>query len=247
MLIDCSMSMEGARIGTVNTTMKELLKEMEDMGEADSELKVAILKFSSGCQWMEQKLINPAELANSWTKLVADGVTDMGAAFLELNARLSRNQFLQSPSSTFAPIIILITDGEPTDDYKKGLAALKENNWFINAMRIALPVDEGCNMDVLHEFANNKELVLKPVTSAAQLRAMLRGVVVTASKIGSQSSTGDKSKIDQLGTKLIDIQNDPEPDPFGLSVSGGGDWGEINWDEQAVPGPNPGVDPDPEW
>ncbi len=42
---------------------------------------------------------------------------------------MSRKEFLSSPGSTFAPIVILLTDGEPTDNYKQGLEVLWGNNW----------------------------------------------------------------------------------------------------------------------
>ena len=54
----------------------------------------------------------------------------MGDAFLELSRKLSRSSFLSSPSLSFAPVIFLLSDGSPNDDWKKGLDTLKQNKWF---------------------------------------------------------------------------------------------------------------------
>ena len=56
--------------------------------------------------------------------------TNMGAAFEELNIRLSRNSFLNSPSLSFAPVIFLMTAGYPSDNYRDGLRRLSENSWY---------------------------------------------------------------------------------------------------------------------
>lgn len=57
--------------------------------------------------------------------LSANGITDLGMAFEELTSMLSRKKFLKSPSLSYAPVIFLMTDGYPTDNYKKGLEKLK--------------------------------------------------------------------------------------------------------------------------
>ena len=115
-LIDTSRSMVGKKIGELNTVMEELIPEIRRVGEADTDVKVAVLTFGTQVRWMynEPILIEDFE----WSRLRADGVTNMGEAFRELSARMSRNSFLNSPSLSFAPVIFLMTDGYPSDDYK---------------------------------------------------------------------------------------------------------------------------------
>jgi len=70
---------------------------------------------------------------NSWKDLSANGITDLGMAFEELTSMLSRKKFLKSPSLSYAPVIFLMTDGYPTDNYKKGIEGKnlkKINNWY---------------------------------------------------------------------------------------------------------------------
>ena len=79
---------------------------------------------------------------NSWKDLSANGITDLGMAFEELTSMLSRKKFLKSPSLSYAPVIFLMTDGYPTDNYKKGLEKLKNNNWYKYGMKIALGIGD---------------------------------------------------------------------------------------------------------
>ena len=48
-LIDCSGSMGGSKIGTVNSVMEELIPEIKGIGGAAADIKLAVLKFSGGC------------------------------------------------------------------------------------------------------------------------------------------------------------------------------------------------------
>ena len=124
-VVDTSGSMQGTKIGAVNTAIREVLPELKDAGGSDIDLKVACLTFSSGCKWMYSTPI--ASDSFQWTNVDADGVTDLGTACRELNDKLSKNGFLKAPSGSVAPVIFLLSDGEPTDDFESGINLLQQN------------------------------------------------------------------------------------------------------------------------
>ena len=90
------------------------------------DVKIAIMKFSTDVEWVTPEPVKIEEY-QYWNRLEADGLTFMGDAFLELSKKLSRSTFLSSPSLSFAPVIFLLSDGSPNDDWKKGLDTLKQN------------------------------------------------------------------------------------------------------------------------
>ena len=51
-LIDTSGSMKGTKMGELNTVMEELIPEIRRVGEADTDVKVAVLTFSNSVMWM---------------------------------------------------------------------------------------------------------------------------------------------------------------------------------------------------
>ena len=196
-LIDTSGSMRGTKMGELNTVMEELIPEIRRVGEADTDVKLAVLTFSTGVSWM---YANPVSIEDfEWTRLRADGVTSMGAAFKELASRMSRNGFLNSPSLSFAPVIFLMTDGYPSDDYKAGLKALEANSWYKFGLKAALGIGSEANDDMLAEFTGNKDTVVHAY-SGEQLAQMIKIVAVTASQIGSKSMTLS----DETNTELND-------------------------------------------
>ncbi len=185
-LIDTSGSMKGKKMGQLNTVMEELIPEIRRVGEADTDVKVAVLTFDTDVKWMYSAPISIEEF--EWARLGAQGVTSMGAAFTELAARMSRNSFLNSPSLSFAPVMFLMTDGYPSDDYKSGLKALQANSWYKFGLKAALGIGDEANDEMLEEFTGSKDTVVHAYTGG-QLASMIKIIAVTASQIGSKSMT----------------------------------------------------------
>jgi len=172
-LIDTSGSMEGNKIGAVNDAVVNVLPMLNDISETnpDAEIKVAALEFSNGVNW----LYDEPKLAKDfiWQDVTASGLTSLGAACSELASKLSRSGgFMQSASGSFAPAIILLSDGGPTDDYNTGLAKLKANNWFKSAIKIAIAIGDDADKDVLKDFTGSSEAVITVHNIDARLKSL---------------------------------------------------------------------------
>lgn len=183
-LIDCSGSMSGAKIGTVNSVMEELIPELRTIGGADADIKIAVLKFSGGSSWMYDEPVSAENF--EWKPLDAENVTDLGSAFGELAAKLSRNSFMSSPSLSFAPVMILMSDGYPTDNFEKGLDVLSRNKWFNAGIKAAVAIGEDADFDILSRFTGNPDSVVTAHNGEA-LAKLVKFVAVTSSQIGSRS------------------------------------------------------------
>jgi uncharacterized protein YegL len=222
-LIDTSGSMEGTKIGAVNTAIREVLPELQGIGGSDVDLKIACLHFSSGCEWMHTA---PVPVENfQWTNVIANGVTDFGVACKELASKMDKNKFLNAPSASVAPAIFLMSDGEPTDDYKSGISSLQQNNWFKYAIKVAVAIGDDANIDVLREFTGNIEAVITVHTPEA-LRKMIRFVSITSSQIGSKSQPMQDGQIESKQDAMIDQLKDlqqTDPDLSQTSTSAD-DW-----------------------
>jgi uncharacterized protein YegL len=210
-IIDTSGSMEGTKIGEVNNAIREVLPELQDIGGSDVDLKIACLKFSSGFEWMHSAPVSAESF--KWANVAADGVTDFGAACKELADKLSKDKFLNAPSASVAPAIFLMSDGEPTDDYKEGIALLHKNNWFKYALKVAVAIGNDANRDVLKEFTGTIEAVITVHTPEA-LRKMIRFVSVTSSQIGSKSQPMQNGQVESKQDAMIEqIQELQQTDP----------------------------------
>ena len=211
-LIDTSGSMVGEKIGAVNTAIEEVIPDIREVsGEnADAQIKIAALKFSSGVEWLTPK--GPIEADKfRWNYLNVDGLTDLGEAFKALNEKLSTKAFMQEATGSFAPAIFLLSDGGPTDNWERHLTTLKQNNWFKAAVKVAIAIGEDADKDVLKQFTGSAESVLE-VHNKAMLKKMIKFVSVRASQIASKSSnvgaTSDEAKQQELNETLQDFANE---------------------------------------
>lgn len=188
-LVDTSGSMMGDKLGSVNSAMEEAITvDLPDISATndDAEIRVAIMQFSSGCSWITPTS-GPIGIGDViWNDLVPGGLTDLGAAYKELDAKLSRNEYLQSQTGAYAPVILLFSDGGPTDAWETGLAQLRNNNWFKHAIKIAVAIGDDADKNVLNAFTGTPEAVIT-VHDKQTLKALIRKVSVRASEFQSHS------------------------------------------------------------
>lgn len=183
-VVDCSGSMYGEKIGIVNNTIQECIPEMRNSADnnPNAQLLIRALQFSSGASWITT---GPVPVENySWEDMEANGLTELGKAFDLLAAQLS---IPPMPARALPPVIVLLSDGQPTDDYKKSLDKLKSMPWFRKAVKIAISIGQDADDDVLIEFTGNKELVLQ-ANNATALAKMIKWASTTASMVSAPSS-----------------------------------------------------------
>lgn len=214
-VVDTSGSMEGDKIGSLNVAVQEVIPYIQDISDnnADAQIKVAAMEFASGTEWMYPQ---PIEVENfQWRDLEAGGLTCLGEAYQELNEKMSASSgFMKEAAGSFAPAIILMSDGEPTDDWQRPLEKLRNNNWFKAAIKVAIAIGEGADQNVLAEFTGNKEAVLT-VHNKEELKKIIHFVSVTASQVASSHASVGKdapeTKQDENIEKLKDaIDNNSE-------------------------------------
>ena len=210
-VIDTSGSMVGSKIGSVNDAIENVLPMIGEISDEnpDAEINVAALEFSTGTHWLYDEPKEAKEFI--WQKVEADGLTSLGEACEELNKKLSRNGgFMSSPSGCFAPAIILLSDGGPTDNFEGGLRSLQGNSWYKNAIKIAIAIGDDADEDVLKDFTGSSEAVIK-VHNIDALKTMIRVIAVTSSQIGSKSSSaGDASKQEEVIKEITESVKDTD-------------------------------------
>jgi uncharacterized protein YegL len=131
----------------------------------------------------------------------ASGSTDLGAA-LELVANCVKKDLVKTTATTkgdWRPMVFLMTDGGPTDDWQKGLARFRQEKWGVVV---------GCCVD------NGDEAALKQVTeSVVRLNTSDTASMKAFFKwISSSVSQGSKS-VEQAGKDVQGMSELPPPPP----------------------------------
>lgn len=149
-ILDCSGSMKAAgKIQALNTALAEALPLLRSAAEENvtADVLVRVVAFSDGARWhvgeptpVEQFRMPP---------VTAGGLTDLGAA-LELVATGLASPPM--PERALAPVLTLVSDGQPTDDFRTGLRALLDSRWGSRSVRLAIAIGHDADRDVLQEF-----------------------------------------------------------------------------------------------
>lgn len=207
--------MAGEKIASLNIAIREVLPYIDDISSSnpDALIKVAALEFSSGCEWMYPQPMEAKDFV--WRDLEAGGLTSLGEACKEINGKLSKKEFMQSATGSYAPAFILLSDGDPTDDYKFELEKLKGNPWFKAGIKTAIAIGDECeNKEVLADFTGTKEGVFT-VHNKEHLKKIIRFVSITSSQVASKSSSvgtdAPATKQEELTEKLKEtVEQNPD-------------------------------------
>ena len=211
-VVDCSGSMMGDKIATANFAIKDAIPGMRSAAEENpnAQLLIRTLRFETGAQWITPEPIPVDEF--EWEPLEIGGLTSMGMTFDML-----ADQLEMPPMSEKAlpPVIVLLSDGNPTDDYKDGLARLLNLPWGRKAVRIAIAIGQDVDTNILEEFTRNKELVLQ-ANNAEQLGAMIKWASTVAKQVSSPVSRATKVEDSADGNtgvpQIVDVDNIPDVD-----------------------------------
>lgn len=215
-VVDCSGSMMGDKIATANFAIKDAIPGMRSAAEENpnAQLLIRTLRFETGAQWITPSPVPVDEF--EWEPLELGALTSMGMAFDML-----ADQLEMPPMSEKAlpPVIVLLSDGNPTDDYKTGLTRLLNLPWGRKAVKIAIAIGQDVDISILEEFTGNRELVLQ-ANNADQLAKMIKWASTVAKQVSSPVSrptqTGEAGVSSNV-PQMVDVNNIPDidDDPVG--------------------------------
>lgn len=126
------------------------------------------------------------------SKQMADGRisqgTDMGEAMSLLAEALAEEQMEERG---LPPVLVLISDGQPSDDFQLGLNALLAERWGDKAVRIAISIGKDADDEVLKRFVNNPAIPVLQANNADALINHIRWVSTVALQTSSQPTQAD--------------------------------------------------------
>lgn len=150
-LIDTSGSMDGAKIGSVNDTMENIISELKSHSYHDN-LFINVLSFARKSKWMYEQHVEICDFI--WNTLSASGMTSLGDACKELANILNKH------ANQDEVTIVLLSDGLPTDDFEDGIKKLNNCLSGKNAKRYAIAL-EGADITTLNIFTQNQDNVFE--------------------------------------------------------------------------------------
>ncbi|VFJ13026.1 vWA domain-containing protein [Candidatus Nitrosocosmicus franklandus] len=204
-IVDCSGSMkDDGKIQSLNYAIREAIPHMQREAENNiqANLLISALRFSTGAQWF----IPPTHINDfKWVDVEAKGHTDLGQAFMLLS------EMLHIPPMTnrgLPPVLVLLSDGQPTDNYEYGLEKLLNEPWGKKAIRIAIAIGEDADTRVLENFIRNDDM--KPLL-ARNPEALSNYIRWVSTVVQSASARPKSQQKDMIKPELnVQIPKPPE-------------------------------------
>ncbi len=151
-LCDCSGSMQAnGKMQALNQAIRQSLPGMAEVARQNPEARVLVraVSFAHQAHWHVAEPTPVDQLQSSWVDLQAEGLTAMGEA-LKLVAAALRTPPMEQRA--LPPVLVLISDGAPTDDFEEGLRTLMREPWAQKAVRLAIAVGHDADLDTLQQF-----------------------------------------------------------------------------------------------
>jgi len=153
LLIDCSESMAGQGMDSVNKGVQALLTALRSDPQSLESVALSIITFSKEAS----QVVPLSDVSSIRIPLlsVRPG-TSLGAALRLLVACLDREvvRTTREVKGDFRPLILLMTDGQPTDDWESGVEILKKQNTVKIANFYAIAIGEDVDTDLLRQITD---------------------------------------------------------------------------------------------
>lgn len=199
LVLDTSGSMSGEPIEAVKNGVQVLISTLRQDPYALETAYLSVITFNSSAQ----QIVPLTELSSfQMPDIQASATTALGDALSLLANKVDSEVTKTTPEQKgdWKPLVFLMTDGEPTDNWQKGLAEFQKRKF---GMVVACAAGQNANTSILKQIT---EVVVQLDTAdSATIKAFFKWVSASVST-GSQ-------KIETGGKEMTGLSELPPPPP----------------------------------
>ena len=155
LLLDVSGSMRGEKIINLHDAVVEMINSYVEMKKRERVIEVAIITFGNSVD-LYKKYTSVDELQKEGIpQFNANGGTPLGMA-LQMAKDLMEDPD-ETPRGNYAPAVVLVSDGEPNDEWRGPLDAFIHSGRTQKAQRFAVAIGVEADKKMLREFARSDD------------------------------------------------------------------------------------------
>lgn len=184
-LADTSGSMRGEKINELNLALREMLTALNNVNDIRGKFQLCVISFGG-----DVKVIQPlADIEGMMIpELSSSGNTPMGEAFNLVKEMIEDREIVSS--RVYAPTIVLISDGIPTDCSEDIYNSKKYENWEAlwnlhngerssKSQRLALGIGSDADYEMLKEYIKNPEIPVFKANNASGITKFFKWVTLS--------------------------------------------------------------------
>lgn len=199
LLLDTSGSMSGEPIEAVKNGVQILVSTLRQDPYALETAYLSVITFDSSAK----QVVPLTELSTFQTpNIIASGTTALGDALGLLASRIDAevNKTTAEVKGDWKPLVFIMTDGNPTDDWTRGLEKLRKVR---TGVVVACAAGQGADTNILKQIT--EVVVALDTADSSTIKAFFKWVSASVST-GSQ-------KIDQGQKEVSGLADLPPPPP----------------------------------
>jgi len=194
LVLDTSGSMSGEPIQAVENGMQMLVSALRQDPQALESAYLSVITFNSSVK----QVVPLTELSGfQMPALIASGSTELGAALTLVTECAKREVAKSTPEKKgdWRPLVFVMTDGGPTDNWKKGLADFQAARW---GMVVCCAAGQAADTSVLKQISES--VVRLDTADSKTLAAFFKWVSSSISTSSKSVNEGNKevTGLDQL-------------------------------------------------
>lgn len=198
-----SMAVDG-KIEALNLALEDMVAGFRAESRLRAEIQVALITFGGESARVHLPLASAHKISEV-SSLRAGGRTPMGSAFDKVQQLIEDKDLI--PSRAYRPVLVLVSDGLPTDDWEQPFDGLCESERGQKTTRFAMAIGADADVEMLGRFANDPESPVFKAHEARDIHRFFRAVTMSVTS-RSRSTTPNSS----ASLVLADIPEDDDLD-----------------------------------
>lgn len=192
-----SMSKNG-KIESLNLALKNFVNSLKEEKSDKIEIQLALYSFGGRDEVSCENELSPLSLVEC-KEYTANGRTPLGGTLNTIKQLIEDRARI--PSRAYVPTVVIITDGESTDETAQALALFKNEGRSAKAFRIAMAIGDA-DIDFLKSFVSEPEYLVTG-EKASDIMQFFKFITMSVSQ-RMHSLTPDSVK--------LCVQNEPTDD-----------------------------------
>ena len=209
LLLDTSGSMmePKTKIDSLNMAVSEMIDSLNSLKEED--IVVSIITFGGEVECLYNPPFRKVQDIQ-WTELQADGFTPMGTALQMAKAMIDDKD--TTKGSWYRPTTVLVSDGQPNDEWEKPLDDFVNEGRSSKTHRMAMAIGADADENVLKRFLAGSKHPLFYAHNAKDIHSFFERVTMSVTMRAKSPTKDEMPEAEPLDPR--NTRKD-SPDDFG--------------------------------
>ncbi|MFO8079041.1 MAG: VWA domain-containing protein [Armatimonadota bacterium] len=201
-LADVSGSMAtNGKIDALNDSVAGMLAAFAEEDDARAEIRVCVVTFGGNTAKLHKPLAPATD--TTWEPMTANGRTPMGEAFTLARQMVEDRETISGRD--YSPVLVLVSDGLPNDDWQAPLDALLASERASKAARFALAIGEDADVGILAKFLADDEGRVFQAHEAREIKKFFRWVTMSVALTSRSANPNSMIELDPVDLDDLDF------------------------------------------